>query len=196
MYTETTEDVFHVKWTLSWSGAFQHVNLLPSLPTKISQQIPRNSPHRWWILSASIGSPVLIKVPWVDDFAGKNTGKWWWKAERIREVRFFFLVEMVCSTLQWKTEYECIYIYIRFKVERCFSFPIWHVSSQGKSHGVFGVAIMVSSKNVLYSFLVRKGVKPQKAREEALGGSKLTFGQKVWLEDVGSGDWGNILDSK
>lgn len=103
-----------MKWSISTC------QFVTSLPTKISQQIPRNSPHRWWILWASIGSPVLIKVPWVDDFAGKNTGKWWWKAERIREVRCLFLVEMVCSTLQWKTEYECIYIYIRFKVERCF----------------------------------------------------------------------------
>ena len=147
MYTETTEDVLHVNWTLSWSGAFQHVNLLPSLPTKISQQIPRNSPHRWWILSASIGSPVLIKVPWVDDFAGKNTGKWWWKAERIREVRFLFGWN---GTIPSHEIY--IYIYIRFKVERCFSFPIWHVSSQGKSHDVFGVATMVSWENVLHSF--------------------------------------------
>ena len=44
------------------------------------------------------------------------------------------------------------------------------VSFQGKSHGVFGVAIMVSSENVLYSFLVRKGVNRKKTREEPFRG--------------------------
>ena len=58
-----------MKWSISTC------QFVAALPTKISQQIPRNSPHRWWILSASIGSPVLIKVPWVDDFAWKNHGK-------------------------------------------------------------------------------------------------------------------------
>lgn len=185
MYTETTEDVFHVNWTLSWSGAFQHVNLLPSLPTKISQQIPRNSPHRWWILSASIGSPVLIKVPWVDDFAGKNTGKWWWKAERIREVRFLFGWNGTIALHEKLNICVYIYIYIRFKVERCYFFQ-YHmlVSFQGKSHGVFGVAIMVSSENVLYSFLVRKGVNRKKLVRSPLG-----VQTHIWSESMTGGCW-------
>lgn len=53
------------------------------------------------------------------------------------------------------------------------------VPREGKSHGFFGVAIMVSSENVLYSFLVRIGVNRKKLARRILGGSKLIFGQKV-----------------
>ena len=78
-----------------------------------------------------------------------------------------------------------IYIYIRFKVERCYFFQ-YHmlVSFQGKSHGVFGVAIMVSSENVLYSFLVRKGVNRKK-----LVRSPLAVQTHIWSESMTGGCW-------
>ena len=117
------------KMDLSMKWSISTCQFVAALPTNISQQIPRNSPHRWWILSASIGSPVLIKVPWVDDFAGKNTGKWWWKAAKTPGfVRFLFGWNGTIALHEKLNICVCIYIYIRFKVERCFFFPISHVS--------------------------------------------------------------------
>ena len=77
-------------------------------PVKFSSKFSKLA--RWWIQYSSMGSPLLIKVPWVYDFA--DTKKMWFKSglKRIRESHFFLGWN---GTLGMKN-----YIYLRFKVER------------------------------------------------------------------------------